>query len=262
MRAGFVQTNPVFGAVEANIETAAGMISGMQADLIVLPELFSTGYQFTSKEEALELSEEVPSGPATRALAALSKERRIHIVAGLAERAGGKCYNSAVLTGPGGFIGVYRKTHLFSREKLWFDPGDTGFRVWKTPVGSIGIMVCFDWFFPESVRTLALQGAEIIAHPANLVLPFCPDAMVTRCIENRVYAITANRVGTEERGTEERLTFIGRSEVVSPKGQILVRASDDKEESAVVEIDPDLARDKGLNPLNDLFADRRPEMYR
>lgn len=262
MKAGFIQTNPVFGNISVNVERATECIAATDADLIVLPELFNTGYQFISIDETTELSENIPAGFTTQRLIALSRERGVYIVAGIAERAGERCYNSAVLTGPGGFLGVYRKTHLFFEEKLWFSPGDTGFRVWKTPIGAIGIMVCFDWFFPESARTLALMGADIIAHPSNLVLPFCPDAMVTRCLENRVFAVTANRTGTEERGGRGALAFIGRSGIISPRGEILCRASDDQEESAVVEIDPAVARDKNLNPYNNFFADRRPDLYK
>ncbi len=262
MKAGFIQTRPVFGDVTANVERAADLLEKAEADLIVLPELFNTGYQFISKDETTGISEEIPAGFTTQRLIALSKKLRMYIVAGIAERAGEHCYNSAVLTGPDGFLGVYRKTHLFYEEKLWFTPGDTGFRVWQTPIGAIGIMVCFDWFFPESARTLALMGAELIAHPSNLVLPFCPDAMVTRCLENRVFAITANRTGTEQRGGREPLTFIGRSEIVSPRGEVLRRASDDREEFAVADIDPALARNKDLNHYNNFFTDRRPDLYK
>ncbi len=140
-----------------------------------------------------------------------------------------KFYNSAVLTGPEGFIGVYRKTHLYFEENLYFTPGDTGFRVWDTKAGRIGIMICFDWFFPEAMRTLALSGADIVAHPSNLVLPYCPDSMPLRCLENRVFAITANRTGTENRKEGSSLRFIGKSEIVSPEGEILVRAPEAEE---------------------------------
>lgn len=260
-RVAFFQFAPVFGAIEQNVETVRKAVSGLNADLLVLPELFSTGYQFVSKDEAMGLSEEVTSGYATRALIDLSKEKNMYIAAGLAERSGQACYNSAVLTGPEGFIGLYRKTHLFYEEKLWFTPGDTGFRVWDTKIGKIGIMVCFDWFFPESARTLALMGAEIIAHPSNLVLPYCPDSMPVRCLENRVFAVTANRTGTEERGGKEALTFIGMSEICSPKARILLRASASGEETGCVEIDPAEARNKNLNDFNNLFTDRRPDRY-
>jgi predicted amidohydrolase len=261
MKAAFYQFSPEFGNVWANVEKMTGALSSVNADLIVLPELFNTGYQFTTKDEAEALSEEIPSGYTTQRLIEISRERSVYIAAGVAERDGDTLYNSAVLTGPEGFMGVYRKTHLFFEEKLWFSPGDTGFRVWKTFIGNIGLMVCFDWFFPESARTLALKGADVIAHPSNLVLPYCPEAMITRCLENRVFAVTANRIGKEERGGKEALEFIGTSEIVSPKGKVLYRASRDGEEMGMAEIDVTEARDKDLNQYNNLFEDRRPELY-
>ena len=261
MKAAFFQFSPKFGDIRGNVERTVQALSSVDADLIVLPELFSTGYQFVSEKEAKGLSEDVPSGFTTAALVRLSREKSIYIVAGLAERNGGRLYNSAVLTGPSGFIGVYRKTHLYCEEKLWFTAGDTGFKVWDTPAGRIGVMVCFDWFFPESARTLALKGAQIIAHPSNLVLPYCPDAMVTRCLENRVFAVTSNRTGTEERGGKTALQFIGQSEIVSPSGRVLHRASADKEETGVAEINIEEAANKKINPFNNIFGDRRGEFY-
>jgi len=262
MKAAFYQFEPVFGEIKNNVDNFIVKTAGYRADLIVLPELFSTGYQFISKAEAAELAEEIPSGYTTRRLIELSKAKSVYIVAGIAERHGLNIYNSAVLTGPEGFMGVYRKTHLFFEEKLWFTPGDTGFRVWETRIGRIGIMICFDWFFPEAARTLALRGADIIAHPANLVLPFCPEGMITRCLENRVFAITANRIGTEQRGGKPPLTYIGSSEIVSPAGKVLYRASQDREELGAAVINPEEARNKKLNPFNDLFADRREDFYK
>ncbi|MDP3112822.1 MAG: nitrilase-related carbon-nitrogen hydrolase, partial [Thermodesulfovibrionales bacterium] len=132
---------------------------------------------------------------------------------------------------------------------------------WQTPIGNIGVMICFDWFFPESARTLALRGADIIAHSSNLVLPYCPDAMVTRCLENTVFAVTANRTGSEQRGEKEKLTFIGKSQITSHKGEILYRASEDRDEISVREIDISRARNKQINSLNNLFDDRKKEFY-
>ena len=238
------------------MKAAVSLIKGMDADLVVLPELFNTGYQFTSWEEALSLSEAVPDGETTQALIKLAKEKRISIVAGLAEREKGICYNSAVLVSPQGFAGCYRKLHLFYKEKLWFAPGDRPLEVYTIDTVKIGIMVCFDWFFPEVARALAVKGADIICHPANLVLPYCPQAMITRCIENRVFAVTANRIGTERR-TEESLTFIGTSQILGTKGEILYRASPSREESMAIEINPHNARDKNITPVNHLFDDRR-----
>lgn len=261
MRVGFIQTNPIFGDIKGNLQSIAKRLNRLSCNLVVLPELCASGYQFISRKEVLELSEEVPSGFTTRRLMEMARDYRCYLVAGLPEREGKICYNSAVLVGPRGYIGSYRKTHLFFEEKRWFVPGNTGFNVFKIGKTRIGIMVCFDWLFPESARTLALRGAEVIAHPSNLVLPHCPEAMKTRCIENRVFAVTANRVGFEARGRKKRLSYIGQSEVVSPKGTILYRASSKREEVGSVEIDPREGRLKQINPYNNLFHDRRSELY-
>lgn len=261
MRVGFLQFDPIFGEVKSNLDRISDRLSRETCDLMVLPELFASGYQFVSETEVRALAEPVPDGPTTQRLVEIARERNMYLAAGLPERAADGCYNSAVLVGPQGFIGLYRKTHLFFEETLWFRPGDTGFQVWDLGVAKVGLMVCFDWYYPESARTLALRGAEIICHPSNLVLPHCPDAMVTRCLENRVFAITANRIGTEARGGKPPLTFIGSSEVVTPRGKIVQRASRDREEVTVVEIDPEEAADKVLNSYNDLLKDRRVELY-
>ncbi len=261
MRVGYLQFDPVFGDVGRNLETVTAQLERAQADLIVLPELFASGYQFVSKDEVLQLAEPVPGGPTTARLCEIAARRGMTIVAGLPERSGDRCYNSAVIVGPSGLLGCYRKTHLFFEETLFFNPGDSGFQVWDVGRAKVGVMICFDWFYPESARTLALMGADIIAHPSNLVLPHCPDSMVTRCLENRVFSITANRIGSEARGGKDRLTFIGTSEVVSPRGKILRRAPRETEECAVIEIDPAEARVKSLNNYNDLLRDRRPSLY-
>ncbi|MDH4226728.1 MAG: acyltransferase [Deltaproteobacteria bacterium] len=265
MKAGFLQTAPVFGAVERNVEDAVkGLLalSKRGAELVVLPELFSTGYAFRDKRESLKYSERVSDGYAVRRLAETAKVTGMFIAAGFVERDGKRVYNSSVLVGPKGVIAVYRKTHLFWNEKKYFYPGDTGFKVHDIGKAKVGMMICFDWVFPEAARTLALMGADVILHPSNLVLPFCPEAMITRCLENRVYAITANRVGSEKRGAAKALTFIGQSEVVSPRGRVMKRASAKKAESALVEIDPRAARSKCVTPLNDIFKDRVKKFYK
>ncbi len=261
MKAGFYQLNPLFGDRDANLKKIRDAVKGLECDLLVLPEFFAAGYQFTSINEVAELAEDVPNGKTTEALIDISQKKNVFIVAGLPEKDGDTYYNSAVLTGPEGFIGLYRKTHLFFEETLYFTPGNSGFKVWDTDIGRIGIMICFDWFYPESMRTLALAGAELIAHPSNLVLPFCPDSMPVRCLENMAFAITANRIGTEQRNGKQPLTFIGKSEIVSPKGEILVRAPEDEESLIVIDIDPAEARDKNLNQYNSILQDRRPDQY-
>jgi len=122
------------------------------------------------------------------------------------------------------------------------------------------MMVCFDWFFPESARMLALKGAQVICHPSNLVLPYCQTAMVTRCLENRVFAVTCNRTGTENRGGKV-LHYTGASQVVDTAGNLLSRAGENEEVAVVVDIDPAKAQDKQLNLHNNLFGDRRPSFY-
>lgn len=260
MRVSVVQLNPRFGEVEANINTALGLMDTVRADLYVLPELFTTGYNFASKAEVHSLAEPADRGSAAQALKNFAKQQRCHVVYGFAEQDAGTLYNSAALVGPSGTLGVYRKIHLYDRENLFFETGNLGFTVFDTPLGKIGMMICFDWIFPESARTLALKGAQLIAHPSNLVMPYCPDAMVTRCLENRVFAATADRVGVEDRGGV-RLTYIGKSEIVSPSGEILLRLSDDREEIAFVDIDLALARNKRINPSNDLLAGRKTKYY-
>ena len=262
MRVGFYQYDPLFGEVAKNLDAVTAVLERAEADLIVLPELFASGYQFVSQEEVQRLAEPVPDGPTTRRLMEIADRRRLHIVAGLPEKAGSKCYNSAVIVGPAGFIGCYRKTHLFYEETLFFQPGDSGFQVWDIGEAKIGVMICFDWYYPEAARSLALQGADIICHPSNLVLPNCPDSMPVRCLENRVFAITCNRIGSETRGGKDRLTYIGHSEVVTPKGVIQYRAPRDREDLAIVDIDPAEARNKSLNRYNDLFRDRRAPLYK
>jgi predicted amidohydrolase len=262
VRVGFYQYDPQFGEVAKNLDSVTAKLELVEADLLVLPELFATGYQFVSQEEVGELAEPVPDGPTTRRLTELAKRRRMHLVAGLPERAGSRCYNSAVVVGPSGFLGCYRKAHLFFEETLFFAPGDSGFQVWDIGPAKIGVMICFDWYYPEAARSLAVQGADILCHPSNLVLPNCPDSMPVRCLENRVFAITCNRTGSEARGGKDRLTYIGNSEIVTPRGAILHRAPRDGEDLAVVDIDPAEARNKSLNRYNDLLRDRRPSLYR
>jgi len=261
MQVGFFQFEPFFGEVARNLDIVEARVASQACELLVLPELAMSGYQFLSHEEVEGLAEEIPHGATTHRLVELARAQGMFIVAGLPERHGRHVYNSAILVGPDGFLGLYRKTHLFFEETLYFSPGNTGFKVWDIGPVKIGILICFDWVFPESARTLALQGADIVCHPSNLVLPHCPDAMVTRCLENRVFGLTANRIGREQRGEKPPLTFIGKSEIVTPSGEILYRASTDQPEYVVRTIDPKEAQKKSLNPYNDLFVDRRPEWY-
>jgi predicted amidohydrolase len=261
MKVGFYQSNPVFGKVKQNVEEAVQEISRVNAGLIVLPELFNTGYQFVSRQEVSELAEDIPSGYTCQTMMGLAKDQGMFLVFGLPEKDDNSLYNSAAVVGPKGFIGRYRKIHLFSEEKLFFNPGDTGFGVFDIGAAIIGIMICFDWLFPESARVLALLGADIICHPANLVLPYCQKAMVTRSLENGVFTITANRVGTESRGDFEALTFTGESQILDNVGRVLARLEGNDTGVVLADIDPKLARNKSVTARNERFKDRRPEFY-
>jgi predicted amidohydrolase len=258
---GFVQSSPEFGAPDRNRDRLLAQIRRVEADLGVLPELCHSGYVFRSRDELERLAEPIPSGPTCRMLADEARQRRQILVAGICERDGTTFYNSAAVFGPEGLAGVYRKVHLFKDEKLWFAPGDRPFQVLEVAGIKLGVLVCFDWRFPEATRVLALAGAEVIAHPSNLVLPYCQEVMRARCIENRVFAVTANRVGTDARPDGARETFTGQSQVVDPEGQVLVRAPVEDEFEAAVNVDLAEARTKQINDRNDLFADRRPDFY-
>lgn len=260
MRIGVVQFNPVFGAVARNIAKAISLVRAGSADIWVLPELFATGYQFRNREEAFALSETI-AGPTLKTMADKASAIGCWFCGGFPERAGEQIFNSAFLIGPEGDLFVYRKVHLFSREKECFDPGDGGFGVVPVLGVQVGIMICFDWFFPESVRTLALKGAELILHPSNLVLPHGPEAMKTRALENRVYTVTANRVGTESRVADEVLTYIGQSVIYSPRGEQLLALGREEEAGPVVDVPVESARDKQLTRHNNVLTDRRPELY-
>ncbi|MCD6495580.1 acyltransferase [Candidatus Bipolaricaulota bacterium] len=262
MRIGVVQMKPSFGAVEENIDRALATIDQAKSDLWVLPELFATGYQFRSRAEARSYAESIPDGPTTTRLIGAARKLDAFICAGLPEIDRGKVYNAAVLVGPDGLVSRYRKIHLFFHEKELFSPGDLPFSVVDIGIAKVGMMICFDHFFPEAARTLALDGVQVIAHPANLVIPlYAQLTMRVRALENGVFTATANRVGEEARA-DTTLRFTGESQIVSPRGEVLVSLSATEERAQAVEIDPGDALDKALNPLNDRLADRRPSFYK
>jgi N-carbamoylputrescine amidase len=269
LRVSCIQFEPQFGAVAANIAHAADLIRAAVAEgsrLIVLPELASTGYVFESDAEAASLAEPVPDGPTTRAWAALAAELGVHIVAGIAERADETLYNAAVIVGPQGYIGTYRKAHLWHQENVFFAKGDLGFPVFDTALGKIGIAICYDGWFPETFRQLALGGAEIVCIPTNWVpMPDQPagEAAMANTLHraaahtNGVFIACADRVGVE-RGQP----FEGQSLIIGPKGWTLAGpASRDRTETLSAVVDLDEAGRKDLNAFNSLLRDRRTDIY-
>jgi len=259
MKIALAQTRPVFSDTDANLEKAVAFVRKTDADLIVFPELFLSGYTFATPDEAAACSFSPDDGVLAPLLEA-GREKNMGICGGYAERDGKLLYNSSVFRADGKVLVKYRKTHLCYHEKEFFSPGDTGFRVFDFRGVTMGMMICFDWVFPESARALALKGAQVVLHPSNLVLPYCQRAMYARALENRVYIVTVNRVGREVNGPFDN-TFTGGSQAVSPLGEYLLEMNPTEEYAETVAIDPALALDKNITPLNHIFADRREEFY-
>ncbi len=261
-KVGVCQFKPELLNYKKNINTMKKMVENTSADLIVFPELATSGYLFSNQKEVNDIAEDFKNSETIRIFAELSKKNNCSYVVGLPEKDDGKIFNSSVLINPDGKYFTYRKTHLFYEEKLWFQPGNTGFNVFEAKNGiKVGLMICFDWMFPESARTLMLNGAQIIAHSANLVLPWCQQAMLTRSLENSVYSITANRTGKDIVNNKE-LFFTGQSQVVDTKGNILFRLDEVEDSIKLVDIEPNISNNKDINEFNNLINDRITKYYK
>ena len=263
-----VQSEPVFGEVEANLAALDAQLepvfaSGAPPDLLVLPELCSTGYSFRDRAEALGLAEAFPDGPLGARMRAWSERTGGMVVAGFAEREGDAVYNAAAVFAAGAPLGTYRKLHLFGFERECFERSEGPLRVFEHDGLRVGVMICFDWMFPEAARTLALDGADVIAHPSNLVLPgWCQQAMLVRALENRVYTVTANRTGVEHREPRPALRFTGLSRIAGPDGRALADAGEQDASILVSQVETTVSRCKTVPSGNDVLAERRPEAYR
>jgi len=263
-----VQIEPKLMKISENwgsILSAVRKAADNQAKLIVFPECSLTGYMFSSRKEALPFAETVP-GPSTKRLVSLCQELKVYVVFGLLEKEDDRLFNVAVLVGPEGLIAGYRKNHLpFLGVDRFVDRGDKPFQVHQTPIGNIGLFICYDILFPESSRVMTLLGADILALPTNFpqvrAETLSTYLVSARAIENRVHVVSSDRVGTE-RGC----SFAGLSKIVDASGNILSLASPDKEEIIYGEVDLESARQKHLNVIPgeyevDYIADRRPELY-
>jgi predicted amidohydrolase len=259
------QIEPKLAEPERNLEACLARLeeaAAAGAELLVLPECAIPGYMFDSAEEALPFAEEVP-GPSSDVLERESRRLGMHVVCGLLERDGDTLRNAAVLVGPDGLVGTYRKTHLpFLGVDRFVVPGDE-LTVYDTPLGRIGVEICYDLRFPEVTRTLALKGADIVAHPTNFPIAAKVQTeliTVARAAENRIYLLTANRVGKERSGE-----FCGWSQIVDPYGTRLAEAGETEEALLVADVDVEKARDKDYIIPGEyelyLFGHRRPELY-
>jgi predicted amidohydrolase len=265
-----VQMEPIVGEKDRNLRRSIELIeeaAGNGAGLVVLPELCNSGYVFETREEAFALSEEVPAGPTSEAWMQLAARHGLHIVAGINEREGDALYNSSVVIGPNGHVGTFRKVHLWNAENLFFEPGNLGFPVFKTPIGRIGTFICYDGWFPESYRLCALQGADIVCIPTNWVpIPGQDkdrEAMANILVmagahSNSVFIAAADRVGTER-----AQPFEGQSLIVSYTGwPIAGPASADREEIIYAEANlADARRKRNWNEYNQVLRDRRGDVY-
>lgn len=261
IKAGFFQFSPLFGEVQKNLDKVIKTISNADADLIVLPELPFSGYYFKDREELRTFAEDPNDSTIVSSLVELCRDKNLFIVTGFVERDKDKIFNSALLLGANGVIQTYRKLHLFNTEKLYFDPGDIQLDVSDICGMKVGLMICFDYAIPEVARTLALKGADLLCNPSNLVLYYSQKVMPARCFENSVFAITANRSGTEKR-SHGNISFSGQSQFAGPRGDVIYQAQSATEELYITEIEPSLARDKKVTERNDLLSDRRPEFYK
>jgi 5-aminopentanamidase len=267
-RLGVGQLGADLGEVKANVvrcQEAQRKARDGGADLLVLPEAVLSGYMFESRDEvrAAAISAD---GPELDSLRETATQLSLYTVVGFVEKADSRLFNSAMLIQPGGEVTTYRKAHLPCLGLDRFvDPGDSmNPTVVETPLGHIGLAICYDIRFPEMARSLALAGADVIAQPSNY--PVEAEIVAThfgivRACENRVYLAVANRCD-DERGAR----FMGASQIVQPTGQVAALASTTEE---IIYGDVDLANartkdivvDPGKHEVH-LFADRRPELYR
>lgn len=270
LRLACIQFQPAIGRLDKNLKSMERLIrqaAGLGASVVVLPELADSGYVFDSREELAELAAPIPEGRSAALLCSLASELGLHIVSGLAERDGDRFFNAALLCGPSGPIGTYRKLHLWNREKLYFQPGNLGLPVFDTAIGRIGVAICYDGWFPETYRQLALKGAELVCVPTNWVpMPAQgdhPEPMANilhkaAAHSNGIYIACADRVGIE-RGQP----FVGRSLIVGPTGwPIAGPASEADEEILIATINlGEVARARALSERNDAIGDRRADVY-
>jgi predicted amidohydrolase len=257
IKAGFLQFEPIIGNVCENMNQISRLLNDVgETDLVVLPELANSGYNFESKEEALSLAENERTSIFLDFLISEAKKHQSYIVSGFNERENDTLYNSSILIGNEGLLSKYRKMHLFMNEFDIFEKGNLGLPVFDCGNFKIGMLICFDWVFPEVWRILALKGADIICHPSNLVLPYAQQAVPVHGLINRTFNITANRIGTE-RG----LAFTGGSILSDPLGNTMIKAPSDKECLMIAQLDLDLARNKMITPRNHVFDDRLPAEY-
>lgn len=269
---------------EETLEQAAGLVEEAAqkgANIVLLQELFETPY-FCQQErtEYLKLATTVEENPAIAYFQKMAKQKELVIPVSFYEKAGNTAFNSvAVIDADGSIPGVYRKTHiphsLLYEEKFYFTPGDTGFRAWKTQFGTIGVGICWDQWFPETARAMAVKGAELLFYPTAIgsepilecdSMPHWRRAMQGHAAANLMPVIAANRIGTEEvvpceenGGQRSALTFYGSSFITDQTGELVAEADREKEQVILATFDLNEMQENRLSW--GIFRDRRPECY-
>lgn len=265
-----IQMEPEVGQKVRNLRRSVELIeqaAAQGAQVIVLPELVNTGYMFRSRQEAFSLAEEIPSGESVAAWSETARHLGVYIVAGMCERVGDKLFNAAATVGPRGHLSTYRKLHLWGDEHLFFESGDLGLPVLHTEHGRIATVICYDGWFPEVYRLLAVRGADIVCMPTNWV-PMrgqTPDrpAMANTLAMANAHSNGLNIVCANRAGTERGQAFIGQSLIVGADGWPLAGpASADREEILYAQINVKHSRQaRHLNAFNDVLRDRRDDVY-
>jgi len=267
MKIACVQMDVALGNVDRNVEKMISLqnkTASVGTALTIFPECSATGYCFNNLDEARPVAEPIP-GPITQRMTEICRNTETFVVFGMLESAAEAVYNAAVLVGPQGVLGSYRKVHLpFLGVDQFVSYGDAPFAVHNAGPARVGLNICYDAAFPEAARSLAILGTDLIALPTNWppgAECVAEYAVNSRAMENAVYFAAANRVGTER-----DFTFIGRSRICAPSGETLAAGSPTEEEILYAEIDPEQARHKrvvrvpGKHAI-DRLADRRPDMY-
>lgn len=267
-----------------NISKASDMVkkaAGMGANIVLLPELFENTYFCQERKyESYQLATSVTENAAVKAMSQIAGELHVVIPVSFFERDGNSLFNSVAMIDTDGMVmGVYRKTHIpddhFYQEKFYFTPGNTGFKVWDTEFGKIGVGICWDQWFPEAARCMALEGAELLLYPTAIgsepiletdSMPHWRRCMQGHSAANIMPVIAANRIGTEEivpceenANQSSSIKFYGSSFITDETGGIVQSASRDKEEVILHEFDLEEIEQNRLSW--GVFRDRRPDCY-
>ncbi len=257
MRVAQIQFAPRLADCEFNERKIKGFLDQISnVDLIVLPELINSGYDFGTYQKALEVAKQPANLRYIDFLKEESTSRNIHIISGYLELVDNILYNSSALVSPSGEVGNYRKMHLFMNEKNIFREGDSGLPVFNIGDVKVGMLICFDYLFPEVWRIMAMKGADIVVHPSNLLTQNAYIAIPGQALMNGYFIITSNRIGTEK-----ELTFCGKSFIVDPRGKVLSGMGEKEEGISYTEFNAFDAREKMITSGNHILNDRRPDKY-